>query len=492
MESTALKAEKMKRIFRGEEAYGDGNPAAQATRYHLDHLLPDIIELAKQKSGRQGPADLLISLSGFSPATTILAYEILRPQKVLIIVSEGSEQSLNVIGEHLVKKGGLPHSKFAHRSCDPSNTLSIYDIVRDELNSGLGAGAARKAVIDITGGKKVMSAAAALAAWQLKLPLCYVECNYDPEMRQPVPGTEHLIWIENPAKFSGDDELGKTCQIFDSGRFDLAQDNFKNLVMQISKPTFVKFMQHLSALYKKWCDLDLNQLQSTMEEVKSDLLDPRVKNRLSPRNLDRIRRQLDFLSRLLDKDPTITLLNLYLLGLHYQDLERHDFAAMLFYRTIEGTLALRLEQNYPGFKCKNPDYALISRNRKNLLKNYKQAAKAGGFSTTPNNLPDYYLGYITSAALLHATDDELFKLLVKAGITNPMSRLHQLAGIRNNSILAHGHQCVTGEESREIGFMAKKLLTILCDIQGNALNVKEEVEALKFVKLAGDCEETVL
>jgi CRISPR-associated protein (TIGR02710 family) len=484
MESMALKSERMKRIFRGKEAYGDGKPAAQAARYHFENLLPDIIELAKIKSGDQEPTDTLISLSGFSPATTILAFEILRPQRVLIIVSEESQESVDIIGQHIVGKCGLPLRKFKHRSCDPADTLSIYEIVKEELGTSRGL-APTRAVIDITGGKKVMSAAAALAAWQLNLPLCYIECDYDVEMRQPVAGTERLIWIENPAKFSGDNELDKTCEVFDSGRYDLAHDYFENLSRHISKPTFVKFMQALSVLYKKWCDLDLNQLETTIEKVRSYIRDPRLRDCLTEGTFSRIERQVEFLGRLLGKDPASTLINLYVLGVHYQSSERHDFAAMLFYRVVEGTLVLRLEQVYPDFKCKAPDYTVVSKNRDLLLSKFKMAAESAGLNV--DTLPNHFLGYINAATLLAATEDRLFEMITGKGVANPLSRLHQLAGIRNNSLLAHGNQSVTGDESREIGYMAKTLLTCLCRLQGLSADLNQMIDDLKFVKVSKEC-----
>src|SRR5688500_6303317 len=80
---------RMERIQRGEEAYGNGSPALQATSFYLAHLLPEAVERARSAS--QLPSrrvDMLISVCGFAATPTVLTYELLRPKRLLILRSQ--------------------------------------------------------------------------------------------------------------------------------------------------------------------------------------------------------------------------------------------------------------------------------------------------------------------------------------------------------------------------------------------------------------------
>ncbi len=217
--------DQLRRIVRGQETYGQGTPVDQAKQFHLDHLLGPTGEIARENSRAVNGTDLphvelLVSLAGFSPGTTVVTYEVLRPQHVLIVSGVETEQFVDVIGEHLVRAGRLTSSQFRQATCDPTNPLEIYQIVRkaiEDLESDRRESTSTReagsrwlpAMIDITGGKKVMSATAALAAGQLDLPLCYLDGDFDRELKQPQPGTERLLLLDAPSKLFGEEQRRK-------------------------------------------------------------------------------------------------------------------------------------------------------------------------------------------------------------------------------------------------------------------------------------------
>jgi hypothetical protein len=205
--------ERMRRIFRGQETYGTGGtPAQQAEQFRMTEMWPEIVRRARQNTTAKNPfpdgqvprIDYLISLSGFTPVTTILAYEVLRPRRVLVITSEKAERGVSTIARAIVGEGKLGPDDFTHRPCNPTEALSIYEIVRQGLGSFPSETGPPAAMMDITGGKKVMSATAALAAYRLDLPLCYVDGDYDNDIRQSVPGTEYLLVLPRPTTLFGD------------------------------------------------------------------------------------------------------------------------------------------------------------------------------------------------------------------------------------------------------------------------------------------------
>src|SRR5438128_1359601 len=73
----------------------------------------------------------------------------------------------------------------------------------------------------------------------------------------------------------------------------------------------------------------------------------------------RLREQLRFVDSLVEGEGPPSMLNFYLLGLHYKSLGRHDFAALLFYRTIESAFAQRLGRIAPGFRGRAARYDLF-------------------------------------------------------------------------------------------------------------------------------------
>jgi len=199
-------------------------------------------------------------------------------------------------------------------------------------------------------------AAPALAAWQLKLDLCYVEADYDPELRRPVPGSDRLLLLGNPTELFGEQAMDAALRTFASGAFDAARQQYDDLCDTIAEPGRARFMRALSGLYRAWCDLDLTELPASAEAVQATLA--QVRHQVTADTERRVAVQLDFLRRLGKGDQERLLVCFLVLGEHYREIGRHDFAALLFYRTIEGCLAGQLQQRAEGLSCVRPDYRL--------------------------------------------------------------------------------------------------------------------------------------
>lgn len=131
----------MRRIFRGQESYGEGTAAEQANQYRLAEMYLEVVEAARKNSaGVERPSfDLLVSLSGFSPETTLLAFELLEPGRLLVISSASTRSKVNVIHEKL--KGRLEFSEFQHaiaiRSIPSKSTSSSRERCDCDLLSRL-------------------------------------------------------------------------------------------------------------------------------------------------------------------------------------------------------------------------------------------------------------------------------------------------------------------------------------------------------------------
>jgi hypothetical protein len=292
-----------------------------------------------------------------------------------------------------------------------------------------------------------------------------------------VPGDERPLLLDNPTALFGEQEMAAALETFRSGGFTSAHTQYAHLCEQIAEPVRARFMRTLSALYRAWCDLDLAALPEHILAMEEGL--QAAHRELTQDTSECIAAQLKFLQTLATEppDPAALLVCFHVLGKHYLALGRHDFAALLFYRTIEGCLARRLETRASGFLCKTPDYGLLG-DVGEITARYRRVARdtAGGEDAT---LPTE-ISMLHAARLLYSLDDPY---MARAGLKTPSSirNLRGLAAIRNDSVLAHGHRTVSPKESKLLMDRAEHLLTVFWQMHGDGEDLGQLSELLKFV-----------
>jgi CRISPR-associated protein (TIGR02710 family) len=480
METLEQMNTRLRRIFRGEEAYGDGPPAEQARRYRLTKLLPATIEQAKINSADvpRDPVDLLVSLSGFSPETTILAFELLQPEHLMIIGSAATRASLDTIQDSLK----LPFSRITSHPVDPTDPMKIYQIIQEAARSFGDDGRERlNIIIDITGGKKVMSASAALAAAQLDMPMCYIDSTFDPELRQSLPGTERLVIIPNPTKMFGDREMEAALVAFRHGAFASAGARFAEVANSAYEPARARFLRDLASVYEAWCDLNFAEVGKHADTLRTRLYDPG--HRVPNSAIQRLRHQLDFLDQLAKAPATERqhpplLLNFYLLGQHYLRLGRNDFGALLCYRTVESCFAQRLASIGPGFRTSEPDYDLLTADVAGLTSRYRDAtAEVHGAPAATLPSP---VALMDTALLLYALDDPLIQRLGLA-TDKALRHLKDVIRVRNESVLAHGTKTIDPKLREELRSLARRSVHAFWELEFGRESVGDRIATLTFL-----------
>jgi CRISPR-associated protein (TIGR02710 family) len=470
----------MRRILQGHETYGEGTPSEQATAFKLAEMLPAIVDHARRNSQvREWPSvDLLVSLSGFSPATTVLAYELLKPRALFILSSEGTDRSIDVIHQYVVQPGRLAPRQFGHKVCDGTDPYEIYRRVKEELEPARPGVERPSAMIDITGGKKVMSAAAGLAAWRLDLRLCYLDGDYDPDLQQPRPGSERLLILENPTTLFGDDEMGAALQTFRSGTYAEAQARFGQLADSISEPRRARFLRDLAGVYQAFSDFDLENLPPRIGRARRSLAD--VGFGVDQLTAERIRQQFAHLEDLAGRGDLLRFLpSFFVLGQHYHELRRLDFAALLYYRTAEGCFQQRLALGYSGFDCGDADYARLPVPEDELRVRVNQVYQRLHRATV-TALPTK-LGFFDAAVVLHALDDEMLR---RISITDErgLSHLSELSEARNKSLLAHGDRRVTDGQVTRLAGEVRAILRALWRLHQPSEDIDQLCDTLRFVR----------
>lgn len=474
--------DRLHRIRAGAEPYKDqSSPADAAQAFQIEEMIDDVTAFARRNSGRvPDQVDLLISLVGFSPITTLLTYELLRPARVLVITSTAALDSVDVIHDHLVSRRGLRPRSFQHRTCEPTDPQSIYQIIKDALSQLPEPGRTRGySVIDITGGRKVMSASAALAAWQLDLELCYLESEFDRVHQVSRPDTNRIHMLRNPLTIFGEQEMARALGQFTAGAFASAESRYAELAVSVREPVRARFMQALSGLYRCWCDLDIgDELARALDAVRAQM--PSATEFLSADVTARVEGQLGFLGRLAAGDQQAMLLSYHLLGRHYGAVGRRDFAALLHYRTIEKCLSLRLEGRAPGFTCGRPDYGLLDPDPSGLADRYAAVARQVWQGSAGSGLPDR-VALMDAALILHVLSDAQLR---RAKLTTPghLRELSALAEVRNQSVLAHGASPVSEESLRGLARMAGRMLTAYWELSSEEQPLHSLRDRLVFVR----------
>jgi hypothetical protein len=170
---------------------------AEARQYYFEQLFDEVIDdFVKQTSYTAtlgSNIDVLFSVLGFTPEPIILAARALNPKHHIIFHDSGvkfNEDNMRYLSKFLPKgfeKIELPKESFA----------TIYDVFKSRMALTSG----RNYVINITGGKKSMVAAASIFARDFNASVIYVDYHdYDANLRRPIPGTEYLNVVYSPLR----------------------------------------------------------------------------------------------------------------------------------------------------------------------------------------------------------------------------------------------------------------------------------------------------
>ena len=169
--------------------------AKEAKDFYYENLFDTVIERFEKNNQHVisgSSVDVLISILGFSPEPIVLGAKLLKPKIHIIIHDAGV--SLNEENNRIVSKY-LENYKFVE--LNDETFACLYDTLKEQLSIT----PAQHCAINITGGKKSMSASAGIFARDFFCDLIYVDYNkYDPSTRRPEPGSEFLNLVYSPQR----------------------------------------------------------------------------------------------------------------------------------------------------------------------------------------------------------------------------------------------------------------------------------------------------
>jgi len=212
----------------------------------------------------------LVSVLGLSWQPVALMAAWCRPVRMLVLGTDES-LSMKVAGEGVLslvaRVAGIDRDIVEVRRVGDPGEGDIYRAVRDFLGSGISP---REVFIDPTGGKKSMSASAALAGFVAGAPLVYVDYGkYHGPNRIPVPGTEYPRLLTNPLEVLGDLELRDIFAAFNRSDFGEAELLAQKLAARLYEPREAEALAELAGGYAAWDRFEFGPARDKLAKADS-------------------------------------------------------------------------------------------------------------------------------------------------------------------------------------------------------------------------------
>lgn len=423
----------------------------------------------------------LISVLGFSWQPVALMAAWCRPVRMLVL---GTEESLAMkvsgagVLTAIARVSGVARDAIETRRVGDPGEADIYRAVRDFLRSS--GQSARSVFVDPTGGKKSMSASAALAGFLAGSPLVYVDYGeYHGPNRIPVAGTEYPRLLTNPLEVMGDLELRDIFGAFNRSDFAEAERLANRLAERLYEPRQAECLAKLAGAYGAWDRFDFRAARNGLAAAREAIARFAGQGQWNwaLRIRERLVRNSSAIDALAQMDPKPTrieegvpLLVWYLAAARrLLDAEKPSLALLLTYAAVERYVDLCLWVDY-GLDDEAPDYGSI---REPLdRETYDRLGRVffdKNYSPRPLEGP-----------LMFGNGAQLLATLAPQRLAQAdLGPLKGLSQARNKCEYEHGLLPKVPERAKVEGYL-KKACDIVARISGGDETLDERLDAYRF------------
>lgn len=451
----------------------------EALQLYCEKIIPSLLPVLKDNFekdyGKIPKYDGLISLLGFTPETVILTYKFFLPEVFVVLHTKETSHLLDIVCRY----ANIPLASFFHQPFLEEPSIDIYRALEASLKH-FSDSKSRKA-IELTGGKKTMGGALAIAAGILDIDLLYIDYrSYMPEFRKPKPESQYIQLVGNPMRLPvdlfGNIEIENAITFFNIGKYDVSQELFERAAKRMANPRHAEILSNLSEFYLLWNSFNFKAAQELASKLFS--LSLQFHDQLSPRfafNLNRLKDQIETTNKLAEGDRIYLLYNFYFSSRRYEKNGQNDIAALLYYRTIESVFDNALIDVADGFKRSEPNYSLFSVSIEELKNNFYEFRKKVYKNDSCQDTLPKAIAMFDALCILGALDSPLSKKL------NP-GRVANIAQIRNLSIYAHGVRPMTEQSISEMRRLATDALQAYLEIK-QLDSIELQQEKFEFMEL---------
>lgn len=398
-----------------------------------------------------GRYDVLISVVGKSREPIRRAILSIRPRKVFFLTTaETTREAADII-----KEVGLGPGDYSIVELK-TDSKEIYDEIKIIISKHEGD----RIAIDITGGKKAMSAMASVAGAFYGLEIIYTNyTEYDPITRKPAPGSEFLESLPNPLHTSGDLLMGRAIELFNNYNFNAVIPLLEEVKQVARDPRLADIILLLSKGFKDWAaflfDKAHKQInmalkkseQYQMYPVDADVLKGYLEF-LEPareiRSADGTEDYFGYISKRETAWPMIA--SIYNSGRRYEEIGRHSEAILRYYRVVE--MVSQHQLGLRGINTGNIDFSKEEiKSARNDFTRIKVEIMGEGNGILKNKI-----GLLDGYILLLALGDSLVKM-------DEIKNIKDVINPRNHLYLIHAWHLGNEKQAKKLRKEARELMS---------------------------------
>ena len=477
-----------------------------ADEFYEKKLMRPIVSefLMNNKEAVREEVEGMILTVGTSYEPLVLSIQLFKPKRILFLYTPNTERFIDKV----IKFCRLKNSTYDKRMVREGEPLDVY---REIKTAYLAWNRPEKIYIDLTGGTKAMSSAAAMAGALIDVQLVYVGTNdYLIDFRKPKPGSERIQYIGNPYEVFGDLEIEKAITLLKRYNYAGARERLELLKERVPDPVIrqqLNFIYLLTCVYEHWDALEFQQAHACMERLLAELYrDSKLHHQFIMMDyIPGLMKQKKILDQLVkipaaikgytrmetlkDKEKIVALMfTLYSNALIREEQEKYDFSTLLLYRLLEmieqRRLALynvdvsRVEYfhiEYPErlFEGKN---ALTDKEKFEIYRGKIMEIKKMLFRRSVNDFLPEQISLLEGFIQLAALGD---KIVAGTKVIDKIKRIRAMTFLRNNSIYAHGFTPVSRVDFLKFKNFVTGLFQEFCKIE--RINYKEYLDDIAWI-----------
>ena len=416
--------------------------------------------------------DWLIIPAGLEESYYVLLIKALKPKRVYFLCTQ---EFRNEFLDNVTQKTGLKREQYVvnvvqYKGMD---VAEVYGKIKENISLFKG-----KVAVDLTRGKRIISAGAAIMASFFGFDLIYVDEDWWDDIKRGIPGTEELILVKNPFHIFGDLEKNYARLLFNQYNFDSSKIFFKELCSKVKDPREFEVAMLLSETYEHWDQFNYSAALIKLQEAirKIEQFDIKIyskeflnKNLSTLRILNKINRIQKLDELLEDNELIINLLaDLYKNAFRKREEHRIDDSIVRLYRLLELISQYRLAKY--KITTSNPSYKELPE----LEEAYQSITQE--LYNQKRNLP-FEIGIKDGHIILFLLKDEIWSLKTIEDLKKFLGPIR----LRDNSIIAHGIETISEKAFQKIEKTCKEFLNTVCKIHNKELN--KLLEQHDFIKM---------
>jgi CRISPR-associated protein (TIGR02710 family) len=399
--------------------------------------------------------DWLIIPAGIVDRYYVLLINAIKPKKVFFI---STHEFRNYFLNFILARTDLKRQDYIIHPVDYDNLdlSTIYKIIKENKQLFF----QKKVLVDLTRGKRVLTAGAALMSAVENYDLAYIDEDWIDICKRGLPCSERLVPINNPFEVFGDLEDKFAKSLFNFHSYCVSSDVFQLLQDKVQDPRNYEIKQLIARAYDYWDAFNyisaLKILEKALFKIEQYNLEeyknPLLKNIKSLKKLIELKSKENIKNTLKNEKAIVYLLiDIYLSAQRRFVNNRYEDAVTRLYRACELISQHRLSKI--GISTINPDYKQINISNKT----YRQFTKT--LFGIGRDLP-HEIGLKDGHLILFLLKDELWK-------NSQIHDLKEFFGLvrnRDDSIIAHGFEIISPKSFKKFDITCKKFIEKICQI----------------------------